>query len=445
MAREARIGGTRTSRHHRATTGRITQPARFLAMLAVLLLASLADRAQATTGERPPPYAAWLEPLLLRDLKATRTPGALVHVDDPRRGRWSAALGAADLAGTPLDIRSHMRIGSVTKTLTATAVLQLVDRGLIGLDQPIARYLPGLVPNGRSITVRQLLNMSSGLFNSTEDCALNRLLDRDPQRSFTVRETLAFAFRHPPYFPPGRGWHYANTNYEVLGLLLEQVTGKAAPRILRRQIFAPLRMTGSALPREGGAFLPRPHPRGYQFGTNAAGLNAYLALLRGNIEGSRIEVPRGTPPFDATTWNLSYSWTSGSVTSTLADMAIWAKALGTGRLLSRELHRQQLRPAPGSTYGLGITQVQPGFLGHSGAVSGFQSVIGHAPKRGATIVVLANNLLAPNTPFPQATPADRLSAIIYRSLFADSADETGRAPDSPPEPHPPAPAAASCR
>ena len=289
-------------------------------------------------------------------------------------GSWSVALGSGDNSGTPLELRSHMRIGSVTKTLTATAVLQLADRGLIGLDRPIARYLPGLVPNGKSITVRQLLNMTSGLFNTTEDCSLNQLLDRDPYHSFTVREALSYAFRHPPYFPPGKGWHYANTNYDVLGLLLEKVTGQSAPVVLRRQIFEPLQLTGTALPGEGFAGLPRPHPRGYQFGTNVQGLNAYLALLRGDIDDARIDVPRGTPPADATFWNLSYSWTSGSVTSTLADMAVWAKALATGRLLSPKLHRQQLRPAPGTTYGLGITQVLPGFLGHSGAVNGFQSV-----------------------------------------------------------------------
>ncbi|MFZ1429186.1 MAG: serine hydrolase domain-containing protein [Geminicoccaceae bacterium] len=372
-----------------------------------------------TVQQSVPPFATQLKPLLMRDLRATKTPGALVYIDDPKLGQWAAALGSSNLAGAPLDIRSHMRIGSVTKTLTATAVLRLADRGLIHLDRPIAAYLPGLVPNGKAITVRQLLNMTSGLFNTTEDCSLNQLLDRDPYHSFTVREALSYAFRHPPYFPPGKGWHYANTNYDVLGLLLEKVTGQSAPVVLRHQIFEPLQLTGTALPGEGFAGLPRPHPRGYQFGTNVQGLNAYLALLRGDIDDARIDVPRGTPPTDATFWNLSYSWTSGSVTSTLADMAVWAKALATGRLLSPKLHRQQLRPAPGTTYGLGITEVLPGFLGHSGAVNGFQSVIGYSPKRGATIVVLVNNQLAPNTPFPQAVPADRLAGLIYRTLFAD--------------------------
>ena len=332
------LDGTQRLRRRRAA-------AVLLVALAIRPAVVLAEPAQ--VGSRTEPsYAAQLRPLLLQDLKATRTPGALVYIDDPERGRWSVALGSGDDSGTPLELRSHMRIGSVTKTLTATAVLQLADRGLIGLDRPIERYLPGLVPNGKAITVRQLLNMTSGLFNTTEDCSLNQLLDRDPYHSFTVREALSYAFRHSPYFPPGRGWHYANTNYDVLGLLLEKVTGQSAPVVLRRQIFEPLQLTGTALPGEGFAGLPRPHPRGYQFGTNVQGLNAYLALLRGDIDDARINVPRGTPPADATFWNLSYSWTSGSVTSTLADMAVWAKALATGRLLSPSCIASSCGPPP---------------------------------------------------------------------------------------------------
>jgi D-alanyl-D-alanine carboxypeptidase len=400
-----------------------------------------------------PPYAATLKPLLLQDLEATRTPGALVYVDDPTQGRWAAALGSRDLAGAPLDIRSHMRLGSVTKTFTATAVLQLADRGLIGLDRPIASYLPGIVPNGRAITVRQLLNMTSGLFNTTEDCRLNQALDRDPYRAFTVRQVLAFAFRHEPYFEPGEGWHYANTNYDVLGLLLEKVAGRELPAIFRHLIFEPLGMTGSALPPlRSVARLPRPHPRGYQFGTNVQSLNAYAALLRGDLEDAEIRVPPGARPHDATFWNLSYTWASGAATSTLADMAAWAEALATGALLSPGLQRQRLEFAPGSTYGLGIAEVLPGFLGHSGAVNGWQSTVGYSPDRGATIVVLANSEVGPNMPFLQALPADRLAATIQRTLFPVPEESPQGMPGAEPtaaqpEPGVPSPEAAAgqCR
>ena len=175
-----------------------------LVALAIGPAVALAEPAQ--VGSRTePPYAAHLRPLLLQDLKATRTPGALVYIDDPERGRWSVALGSGDNSGTPLDLRSHMRIGSVTKTLTATAVLQLADRGLIGLDRPIERYLPGLVPNGKAITVRQLLNMTSGLFNNTEDCSLNQQLDRNPHHAFTVRRGASLCLPPSALLPARQG------------------------------------------------------------------------------------------------------------------------------------------------------------------------------------------------------------------------------------------------
>jgi D-alanyl-D-alanine carboxypeptidase len=140
--------------------------------------------APAVAGDDPP-YAAKLRKLLLQQLRDNRVPGALVYVDHPQLGTWSTTLGSSNLTGAPLDIASHMRIGSVTKTLTATAVLQLVDMGLVDLDEPIDAYLPGVVPNGGAITVRQLLNMTAGLFNNTEDLSLNEALDADPLQVFT--------------------------------------------------------------------------------------------------------------------------------------------------------------------------------------------------------------------------------------------------------------------
>jgi len=374
-----------------------------------------AGRAEAT---RTPDYVTRLRPLLLADLKATRTPGALVYVDDPKLGRWMAALGSRNLAGDRLRLDSHLRIGSVTKTLTGTAVLQLVDRGLVGLDRPIERYLPGLVPNGRNITVRQLLSMTSGLFNTTEDVRLNALNDRYPHRSFTVPETLAFAFKHKPYFTPGQGFHYANTNFDILGELVERVTGMSLPNVFRRWIFAPLKLQGTELPPLGHVQrLPSPYSRGYQFGSNTQLNDAYLALLRGDLEHAQVRLPKGTPPNDATFWNLSYTWASGAASSSLLDMAAWAKALVEGTLLSVKLQRQRLQLVPGSNYGLGIAEVVPGFMGHSGAVSGFQAVIGHSAARRATFVVLANSIIAPNTLLVEGLPADRMAGTIQRTLF----------------------------
>lgn len=385
--------------------------------LAFAACAPMLMRAAPAAAGRAPAFAADLKPLLMADLRATRTPGALVYVDDPELGRWVAALGSRNLAGARLASDSHMRIGSVTKTLTGTAVLLLVDRGRVKLDAAVERYLPGMVPNGGGITVRQLLSMTSGLFNTTEDCRLNLLTDRNPYRSFTVPETLAFAFAHEPYFAPGAGFHYANTNYDILGELVERVTGRTLPAVIRQGILAPLALADTELPPlRVVQRLASPHSRGFQFGSNTQLNDAYLALLGGDL-GAEVRLPRGTAPNDATFWNLSYTWASGAATSTLRDMAAWARALAEGTLLSPKLQRQRLTLVPGTNYGLGIAEVVPGFFGHSGAVSGFQSSVSHDPARRATIVVLANSIVAPNTPLLQALPADRMAATIHRTLY----------------------------
>ena len=378
-----------------------------------------------------------MKKLLLQQLQDDQVPGALVYVNHPKLGRWSAALGSSDLNGAPLDIASYMRIGSVTKTLTATAVLQLVDKGLVGLDDPIERYLPGVVPNGGAITVRQL-------FNNTEDLGLNEALDAKPFQAFSPQQSIDIAFEHEPYFEPGTGWHYSNTNYIVLGLLLEQMTGMSVSDIFKQWIFAPLKMKRSVMPVGESAEMPNPHPRGYLFGTNVDSLKVYEALLKGDEKGSAVRVPQGVPPQDATDWNPYYTWTSGNAISTLSDIATWAKALATGALLSPKLHKQQLEPTrlPDGgviSYGLGITEVLPAcesrkeviprFIGHNGAVPGFQSLVGYSPETGGTIVVLTNSEIAPNTPLLKALPADNLAKIIQQHVFLRRVNDDSRKPD----------------
>jgi D-alanyl-D-alanine carboxypeptidase len=212
-------------------------------------------------------------------------------------------------------------------------------------------------------------------------------------------------------------WHYSNTNYIVLGILLEEVTGMAVADIFRDWIFSPLGMTATSLPDIQDNAIPRPHPRGYLFGTNVQSNNAYKAAISGDVEGSKIDVPPGDPPNDATNWNPAYTWTSGSVISTLSDMVIWAKALATGTLLKPQTYAEQLHWAPRSTYGLGISEVMPGFVGHNGAIPGFQTVVSYSRDDGATIIVLTNSEVAPNRPLGAALPAENLAEMIRQTLF----------------------------
>jgi D-alanyl-D-alanine carboxypeptidase len=294
-----------------------------------------------------------------------------------------------------------MRIASITKTFTATVILQLVDAGKLHLDDPVSKYQPE-VPNGAHITIRELLNMTSGIFNYDEDRGFLHTWQADPGKVWNPQEELAIAFKHPPYFAPGKGFYYSNTNYILLGLIIEQITHQPVEEVFQQRIFTPLGMNGSSLPPATSAAIPDPHPQGYMFGT-------LLDLL----EGPKANAAAGTP-HDVTSWSL-WGWTAGSAISTVHDLKIWAKALATGKLLSSAAHQEQLSFTPQSQdgYGLGVANFG-GVLGHNGANPGFQSFMGYQPQTGATIIVLANLFPAPDG----SLTADPLAGINYKELFA---------------------------
>ena len=150
------------------TVKRLRIPSCLLALLLLMVLAcsvSLPAEAASMPSTGEPTFAKKLRPLLEAAMKQLSIPGAIIFVDDPGHGKWTTTLGTRDLAThAPMQVNSYMRIGSITKTLTATVILQLVDQGKLRLDDPVGRYRPE-VPNGNHITIRELLNMSSGLFN----------------------------------------------------------------------------------------------------------------------------------------------------------------------------------------------------------------------------------------------------------------------------------------
>ncbi|MFF3016663.1 serine hydrolase domain-containing protein [Streptomyces sp. NPDC057939] len=258
-------------------------------------------------------------------------------------------------------------MGSVTKTFTVTAVLQLVDRGEVGLDDPISRYVTG-VPGGDTITVRQLADMRSGLFDYTRDEKFLAGLRADPHRAYTPRQVLDVAFAHPPGFAPGAKWDYSNTNTILLGLLVEKVSGQRLGDFLRDRVFAPLRLTDTSLATDGT--MPDPHAHGYSDFT-----------------------PDGAVA-DATGWDPSWGWAAGSVVSDLDDLRAWVPALADGRLLTAKTQAERLRTLPtgfpGISYGLGILDTN-GWLGHNGEIPGYESIAAQLPAENASLVVLVNS------------------------------------------------------
>ncbi|MFJ7216690.1 serine hydrolase domain-containing protein [Amycolatopsis sp. NPDC098790] len=309
-------------------------------------------------------------------------PGAEAVIQDGRRTRVVRS-GVGDVAtGKPFPRNGSFRAGSVTKSFVATVVLQLVGEGRVKLDAPVERYLPGLLPD-RRITVRQLLQHTSGLYNYTDDLDLS-----DPEalrhRGAEPAELVAMAVRHPALFPPGTDWSYSNTNYIVAGMLAEKVTGHALSELIAQRITRPLGLRDTYLPRRGDEKLPDPHAVGYT--------------------PDRVDFS----DFDAT-----IAGAAGGLVSTPADLDRFYGALLGGRLLRPAELAEMKRtvPAdlgvPGARYGLGVGSIPLScgeFWGHEGGIIGFTNLAGVGPGGRRVTVVLNQN------PTPAAANEHMLAA-----------------------------------
>ncbi len=314
---------------------------------------------------------AELDRLLQEGLASTGLPGvsALVTIG---RQRWARTLGVADLdTGAPFRPDGHVRIASITKTFAATAVLQLVDDGRVRLSDPLERFVPGIL-NGRQITVRDLLAMTSGVWDFTSDEELIARWDADPMIPWTPADTVALIKeRNVSQFEPGTKVVYTDANYVLLGLIVEKATGRPVHEVINRRILRPLGLRGTRSPAPDQPGIPDPHPVGYRPGPDGTG-----SLPVGDI-------------------NPQFAWTAGNMTSTVADLHRWGIELAEGRLLSRRTQRLRLqgRQFDGQTlnfgYGLGVIRFND-LIGHDGAIIGFSSVVFRYPQADATFVIVGN-------------------------------------------------------
>lgn len=392
---------------------------RTLALTSLLIYGSGASQpAWAEESSVPPPlpaYATTMAPRVQPLMEQMLIPGAVVAVRSPECGDWTAAFGYRDLARTqPITVEDHFRIGSNTKTMTGTVVLQLVDEGKVHLEDPISDYVDG-VPNGEKITLDLLLRMRSGLTNYTQDLSLNEQLDTNRFRIWTPSELLALAFAGPEAVPNSE-YEYCNTNTVLLGKVIEKVLQQPAEEAVTERIFQRLGLAHTLLPLAGNNSIPNPHPRGYMFSTNVA-----------TIESSRLSPSdlaaafAGTLlPSDQTESSPSWTWTAGSGISTVEDLAVYARALGRGQLISDKLQQARLASLTpidpskpdGSKYGWGMAKLGP-MLGHTGSLPGFNSFMGHDPERDLTVIVLTN---LNSTPQGQP-PAVKLAVEIMAELY----------------------------
>ncbi|MFF7453199.1 serine hydrolase domain-containing protein [Kitasatospora sp. NPDC008115] len=287
---------------------------------------------------------------------------ALARVGDHGRTLWKGASGVADrTTGAPASADGRFRIGSVTKTFVSTVALQLVAEGRLGLDDPVEKLLPGAVPNGADITLRQLLDHTSGVFNYTEDQAFDferpgaveQWLESGRWTRWTPQQLVALANAHQPYFAPGQGFHYSNTNYVLVGQIIERATGRSWQREVERRVIRPLGLTGTSMPDHETA-VPGPHAHGYY------------------------DLPTG--PADVTELDPSMAGSSGAGISTTADLNTFISALVGGRLLPRPQLAEMMKATPqsGGRYGLGLERAPSdcGVLwGHTGGIPGYNTVL----------------------------------------------------------------------
>jgi D-alanyl-D-alanine carboxypeptidase len=306
-------------------------------------------------------------------------PGAVVVVRTPTGTRRAArGLGQRD-PRVAMRATDRFRAGSITKTFVATVVLQLVAEGKLDLDDRVDRRLPGLLRDGGSITIRELLNHTSGLFDYVDDNAWAGQAVAQPDRRWSPRELVAFATAHALLFPPGTSWWYSNTNYVVLGLVVEAVTGSTLGDQLRRRIFEPLGLTATSFPTE--TTIEGAHAHGY-VGSGT------LSWLPPNVL------------IDATTLvSPTFAWAAGALLSNGDDVTRFYAALLGGRLVRTDLLAAMRSASPATrgtpwNYGLGLMQFQttcgPAY-GHLGDTPGYRTAV-YAKADGRRVAAAMINI-----------------------------------------------------
>lgn len=364
--------------------------------LVILLLSGCIPTAQDSPQPFPPDVVAELQ-TKMDDLTAGELPpGMVVWIDAPQY-RFEGASGLANLAdNTPMPPEGAFRIGSITKMFTAAVIVKLAEEGALTLDDPLARWLPEVaeqLPNGDQITLRHLLTHTSGLFNVVEheayfaDLFTEMVVDEEtgsvtlPCVQRDPNDTLArYVYGKDALFEPGTQWYYSNTNYTLLGMVIEKAADMPLAEAYRNYIYEPLGMKSTFLDCYEDPVIDVVH--GY------TGSGDALA--------------------DLTELHESIGWSAGGLVSTAPDLVAFARGLFGGALYDDpESLVAMTTPAPGSSYGLGIT-IQPEYMGHAGYIAGFRSVLDYAPEFDTVVVMLYNNVAAD----PELGLADVLNPVL---------------------------------
>ena len=310
--------------------------------------------------------AADVDALVQKAIDAKAVPAAGVAVVKDGKIVLTKGYGTADVEGGVMATENTaFQIASVTKQFTAVGVMMLVEKEKLSLDDALGKYLTDVPAKGRGLTVRSLLNHVSGIPNYTEG---GKLI---PGKNYSKTEILDIVKDMPPAFEPGTKWQYSNTNYFLLGMIIEKVSGKSYPDYMQKQVFKPLGMTSTVI--------------------NTSGLKITNAALGHKLDGGVWKTEKQDDP--------SQPFAAGAVVSTPKDMAKWAIAQGDTKLLKKSSWDEIWAPGKvgdgkPTSYGFGWQLGNVGetsYLNHGGGIAGFNSFIARFPNENVSVVVLVNS------------------------------------------------------
>jgi D-alanyl-D-alanine carboxypeptidase len=348
----------------------------------------------------------------------TPVPGVLIGVWDHAGKSYIRGFGSADLAThqemTPAD---HFRVGSNTKTFVISMLLQLVDEGKLGLDDPLSKFDLGVtIPNGENITVRELCEMRSGLFESYNTPELEPM-DITGETKFDARTLVGWAMKQKPLFPPGTKYNYSNTNYLILGLIIETVTKHNVGDEIRTRLLEPFRLTETSYPTTQA--MPDPWAHGYALGKH----------------GDWDDVSNTIP--------VSLMGAAGEIISDLDDMKRWVALYVTGKTNNPDTQRERLNCIPTGegnlSFGLGIG-CSAGWYGYTGGLPGYNTAGYYFPASDVTIIAWVT-LQSDNPPPGVANTIFRDIAEIMTPgnlpfVMKGSADQAAPSGETVPPPQP---------
>jgi D-alanyl-D-alanine carboxypeptidase len=361
-------------------------------IFALLLLSVLASTSATPATNVLPPLPAGqqraIETAARKELRAFGAkepiPGVFIAVYVPGRAPYVKSVGYANLkTKSPFKLPDKFRVGSNTKTFVVTVLLQLADEHRLRLDDPLSKYDLGVeIPNAKNITIRELCEMRSGLYEVYNTPQFTRM-QVTPQMRFFPRELVRWAVMQKPLFPPGTRYNYSNTNYILLGLVIEKITHDSVGNQIRRRLLQPMALDGTSFPAFDDPYMPKPYSHGY-------GLNAKDAWM---------DVTVDIPP--------SLTWAAGEMISTVPDMTRWVKAYVTGTTNSKASQRERLRCLATGVgkdlkFGLGIG-CSNGWYGYTGGLPGYHTAAYYLPSKDITVIAFVN--AQREQPFPGAANA----------------------------------------